>query len=239
MIIYPAIDLRGGNVVRLRQGDPGQQTTYSDDPLATAARWLDAGAQWLHVVNLDGALSEAGPNERIIEQLCKLPVSVQFGGGLRTAEDVAWAVNAGVARVVLGTAAVFNPVLVQSLLTKYGAERIAIALDARDGLVSIFDWQQKTEFTPAELGTDYARMGIKHALYTDVNRDGELSGANITATAALAKQTGLLVLASGGVSSLDEIRDLRKTELIAGAVIGKALYDGHLTLQDALAAAQR
>ncbi len=236
MIIYPAIDLRGGNVVRLRQGDPDQQTTYSDDPVATAARWIEAGAQWLHVVNLDGALSEAGPNERIIEQLCKLPVSVQFGGGLRTVDDVAWAVNAGVARVVLGTAAVFNPVLVQSLLTTYGAERIAIALDARDGLVSIFGWQQKTDFTPAELGTDYAQMGIKHALYTDVNRDGELSGANITATAALAKQTGLLVIASGGVSSVEEIRDLRKTELIAGAVIGKALYDGHFTLQDALAA---
>lgn len=237
MIIYPAIDLRGGKVVRLREGDPTRQTTYSDNPIDTARRWIDDGAQWIHMVNLDGAFAQANDNGTILEAVAKLGVPVQFGGGLRSADDIARALERGASRVVLGTVAIQQPEIVTQAVERHGAERICVGLDAKDGKIAIKGWQETADLTPVELGQQMAARGARHALYTDVSRDGGLSGANIDATVQLAAATGLQVIASGGVTTEDEIRELARRGA-AGAVIGMALYEGKLTLKAALKAAQ-
>ncbi len=237
MIVYPALDLRGGKVVRLQQGDPDRQTVYADDPLAVAQRWVDLGAGWLHIVNLDGTLGAANDNETVVRQLAGLGVLTQFGGGLRSVEDVARAFDLGVSRVVLGTLAVENPVVVGELIRQWGADRIAVALDARDGFVATHGWQRASLVTPADLGRVFASFGARHALYTDVSRDGELSGVNVTATADLATQTRLEVIASGGVGSLQDVIALHATGIVAGVVLGKALYENRIDLAAALRAA--
>lgn len=238
MIIYPALDLRGGKVVRLRQGDPQQQTVYSHDPIEVAQRWIEAGATWLHVVNLDGAFSEANDNEAILEALALTDVQVQFGGGLRTLEDVQRAFDKGARRVVLGTLAVEHPQHVAAMVARWGAEAIAVALDARDGRVVTHGWQQETGVSAIELGKWLAVEGLRHALYTDVSRDGELIGVNVEATSRLARETGLQVIASGGVTTLGEIIALRDAGNIAGVVIGTALYEGLIDLAEAIRLAQ-
>lgn len=235
--IYPAIDLRGGRVVRLREGDPKQQTVFNDDPAAQAQAWIDAGAAWLHVVNLDGAFAQANENERILSEIARLGVPVQFGGGMRTLADVERALNAGAARVVLGTVAVKQPEIVGEAVDQFGVEAVCIGLDSRDGVVTVSGWQEQTAITPTELGRQLAAMGARHALYTDVSRDGMLTGSNIDATVELADTTGLHVIASGGVTTISEIETLAARGA-AGAVIGMALYTGQLTLSDALAAAK-
>ncbi|MGF1506058.1 MAG: 1-(5-phosphoribosyl)-5-[(5-phosphoribosylamino)methylideneamino]imidazole-4-carboxamide isomerase [Anaerolineae bacterium] len=236
MIIYPAIDIRDGRVVRLFQGDPAQQTVHADDPAATAARWVEAGASWLHVVNLDGALGEANPITELLGEIAALGVPVQFGGGLRSAEHVEHALNAGAARVVIGTLAVRQPEAVAELIAAHGPDAIAVALDARDGRIATEGWQNTSEATPVELGGYFAQAGLVHALYTDISRDGALTGVNVQATVDIAEQTGLRVIASGGVASLQDIHALRQAG-VAGVVIGKSLYTGAFTLQQALAAA--
>jgi phosphoribosylformimino-5-aminoimidazole carboxamide ribotide isomerase len=238
MIIYPALDLRGGKVVRLRQGDPRQQTVYSDNPLEVAQRWIDAGATWLHVVNLDGALAEANDNEAILEALALTDVQVQFGGGLRTLEDVQRAFDRGAARVVLGTLAVEHPQHVAAMVARWGADAIAIALDARDGQVLTHGWQRETGVSAIELGKWFAVEGVRHAIYTDVSRDGELIGVNVEATSRLARETGLHIIASGGVTALGEIIALREAGNIAGVILGTALYEGLIDLAEAIRLAQ-
>lgn len=234
MIIYPAIDLRGGRVVRLVQGDPNRQTTYSDDPVSIARRWAESGAAWLHVISLDGTLGEAAPNLETLARLAQVGPKVQFGGGLRTLDDIQRAVDAGAVRAILGTAAIKNPELAGEAVARVGEEAVAIALDARGGLVATHGWKEASDWTPIELGSQMARMGVRHILYTDIDRDGGLTGVNIDATVALAEQTGLSVIASGGVASLDDIRALRASGKVAGVVIGQALYTGAFTLQEAL-----
>ena len=238
MIIYPALDLRGGAVVRLREGDPRQLVTFNSDPLAAARRWIDQGAAWLHVVNLDGAFSEANDNLRVLEQVARLGTPVQFGGGLRTREQMQRAIDSGASRIVLGTVALAEPPLVEEAVDLYGAGAVCVALDARDGRVTTHGWQQASDTTPAALGTAMAGVGVKHALFTDVSRDGLLGGVNLAATVQLARATGLQVIASGGVSVVEEIRELRASGLVAGAVIGMALYRGEISLREALAAAR-
>jgi phosphoribosylformimino-5-aminoimidazole carboxamide ribotide isomerase len=234
MIIYPAIDIRGGRVVRLKEGDPARQTVFGDDPLATARLWMEAGAAWIHMVNLDGAFSEANDNLRIVEAVARLGVRVQFGGGLRQMDDLARAFEAGVSRVVLGTAAVQQPVMVAQAVEQWGAERVCVGLDARDGRIATHGWQQVADLTPVELGRQMAALGVRHALYTDVSRDGGLQGVNVGGTVRLAQATGLQVIASGGVRALDDIRALAATGMVAGAIIGMALYEKRFTLQEAL-----
>lgn len=234
MIIYPAIDIRGGRVVRLKEGDPARQTVFGDDPLATARLWMEAGAAWIHMVNLDGAFSEANDNLRIVEAVARLGVQVQFGGGLRQMDDLARAFEAGVSRVVLGTAAVQQPVMVAQAVEQWGAERVCVGLDARDGRIATHGWQQVADLTPVELGRQMAALGVRHALYTDVSRDGGLQGVNVGGTVRLAQATGLQVIASGGVRALDDIRALAATGMVAGAIIGMALYEKRFTLQEAL-----
>jgi phosphoribosylformimino-5-aminoimidazole carboxamide ribotide isomerase len=237
MIIYPAIDLRGGRVVRLKEGDPERQTVFSDDPLATARDWIEQGATWIHMVNLDGAFAAANDNGDILEQVARLGVKAQFGGGLRSMADIERAIVQGAARVVLGTVAIQQPEVVSEAVTRWGADQICVALDARDGRITTHGWQQTADLTPAQVGEDMARRGVRHALYTDVSRDGGLQGVNVAATVALAQATGLGVIASGGVSSLEDIRRLAASQVVAGAVVGMALYEKRLTLAAALAAA--
>jgi phosphoribosylformimino-5-aminoimidazole carboxamide ribotide isomerase len=232
--LYPALDLRGGNVVRLRQGDPAQQTVYGDDPVSVAQHWIDFGAKWLHVVNLDGAFGAENANEAIVQRLAALGTPIQFGGGLRTSDDVRRAFDLGVRRVVLGTLVVENPDTLKELLATYGADAIAVALDAKDGRIVTRGWQQSVDITPIQLGKKLAALGARHALYTDVNRDGELVGVNVASTIALARETGLQVIASGGVMSLSDIRVLAESRVVAGAVLGKALYEGMIDLREAV-----
>jgi phosphoribosylformimino-5-aminoimidazole carboxamide ribotide isomerase len=237
MIVYPAIDLYEGRVVRLREGDPRQQTTFSEDPVETAQQWVDGGAEWLHLVNLDSALSVPNENALVMKDIAQLNVRVQYGGGLRTLEAIEKAFERGASRVVLGTVAVQQPEIVLQALELWGADAICVALDARNGKIATHGWLKMSEMTPIEFGKAMAAEGVRHALYTDVARDGVLTGVNVKGTALLAQETGLQVIASGGVASLDDIRRLRATGCVAGVIIGMALYEGRFTLQEALGAA--
>ncbi|MFN8497737.1 MAG: 1-(5-phosphoribosyl)-5-[(5-phosphoribosylamino)methylideneamino]imidazole-4-carboxamide isomerase [Anaerolineae bacterium] len=238
MIIYPAIDLRQGKAVRLRQGDPNQATVYDANPVKAAERWVEQGATWLHVVNLDGAFGVASPNFKVLERIADaVDAPIQFGGGLRNLEAVEDAFDAGVARVVLGTAAVANPDLLKLVLAKYGPESIVVGLDARDGKVATHGWQNVSDVPVLDLARRMARLGAALAVYTDIARDGMLQGVDAEGTAALAEGSGLSVIASGGVASLDDIRHLLTLadRGIEGVIIGQALYSGAISLPDALA----
>ncbi len=235
MIVYPAIDISGGKVVRLRQGDPSQMTTYGDDPVEVAGRWRDAGARWIHVVNIDGALAGAAFNLGLLSRIALLGLSIQFGGGLRSLDDARLALEAGAGRAVLGTLIAQNPALAGEAVTRFGAEAVAVALDAKDGKVATHGWRDLSLWSPVELGRELKTMGLKHALFTDVSRDGEMRGVNVATTAELARKTGLEVIASGGVASLADLAALKNSGApIAGVIIGKALYSGAFTLEEAL-----
>jgi phosphoribosylformimino-5-aminoimidazole carboxamide ribotide isomerase len=241
MRIYPAIDLRQGRCVRLRQGDAQAETVFAADPVDAALRWVDEGAEWLHLVNLDGALGEAGManREAVARILAAVNVPVQFGGGLRSLEDVSQMLNMGVTRAILGTVAVRQPEVVRQALATYGPERICVGIDARDGRVAIHGWVDTTEVEATALAQQMAADGVRHLVYTDVARDGMLSGVNVAATRALARQSGVPVIASGGVASLDDIRALKRHEAegIEGVIVGMALYRGAFSLADALGVA--
>ncbi len=239
--IYPAIDLRNGKVVRLQYGDPARQTTFSDDPLATAQQWINAGARWLHVVNLDGAFDESSAaNWQALEQLTKLNVPVQFGGGIRSFRDVAMALKRGVSRVILGTIAVEEPDIVEDAVRRFGPERIAVGIDARDGRVKTRGWQTDTAVSPIDLGFEMMALGIQTVIFTDISRDGVLTGVNAAASAALAQETGLNVIASGGVAGLQDVHNTYAyaNSGVTGLIIGRALYDKRIDLADAIAASQ-
>lgn len=239
MIIYPAIDLRGGKVVRLREGDPKRQTVFSDDPVATAQSWIDQGASWLHMVNLDGAFDSASKNLGILEQVAKLDVKVQYTGGLREMAALRQAWDTGASRIVIGTMAVREPESVAEAVAQFGAEAICVALDARDGKVVSHGWTESSAHSPAVLGARLYWLGARHALYTDVQRDGGMRGVNLAGTIALAQDTGLKVIASGGVSQVSEIQQLASSNMVAGVIIGMALYQKRFTLAKALDAAKR
>ena len=243
MEIFPAIDLRGGTVVRLRQGDPVAQTTYSDDPTATARRWAAQGARWLHVVNLDGAFSGDGGRGtgdgnlvalQGILQAVKVPV--QFGGGLRDLSSIARVLRLGVARVVLGTVAVQQPAIVRDAIAQFGAEKIVVGLDARDGMIATHGWQTQSAVRIGEVALRMRDLGVSRIVFTDIARDGMLQGVNVAATRQLAVESGLRVIASGGVASLDDVRQLKAVEAdgVAGVIIGQALYSGAVDLAEAL-----
>jgi len=200
MIIYPAIDLRHGRCVRLRQGDPNAETVFGEDPAAMACHWAEQGAEWLHVVNLDGALEATSatlPTADSIDDdyLASLPIN------LRCLYEIA--------QSVLGTVAVKNPTIVTDAIAKWGQERIVVGLDARDGQVAIHGWQESSGIDVIELGQQMKEQGVQTVLYTDIARDGMLSGVNVEATARLGNSTGLEVIASGGVASIDDIEQLK------------------------------
>ncbi|MBN2149711.1 MAG: 1-(5-phosphoribosyl)-5-[(5-phosphoribosylamino)methylideneamino]imidazole-4-carboxamide isomerase [Anaerolineales bacterium] len=239
--IYPAIDLRQGQVVRLVQGDPKRQTVYAQEGSQAALRWLQAGARWLHVVNLDGAFeNEAASlqNRRAVNSILPLAARfearVQLGGGLRTLQAVKDALSAGVSRVVLGTAAISDPQLVASALQRFGSECVAVALDARQGQALLRGWQSQSGLQVHELAQQLARQGLRILIYTDVECDGTGAGVNWPAAQQIAQASGMQVIASGGVNSLKDIQQVRQARL-AGVIIGSALYQGTLRLEEALA----
>ena len=227
---YPALDLRQGKIVRLAQGSPQQQTVFSDDPAATARRWIEAGARWLHVVNLDGAFGEDDSLNRqalqsILSEASASQVQVQFGGGLRTEQAIHLALGLGIQRVVLGTSAVENPDLLAAMLERWGPERIVAGVDARDGTVRVRGWATTTEFEPLALAKRLQETGVRWLVYTDISRDGMSHGLNLEKTRELAQGTFLKVIASGGVRSQADIDAAREAGL-AGVIVGKALYTG-------------
>ena len=237
-IIYPAIDLRGGQVVRLKEGDPQRQTAYSDDPAATAERWLDAGSGWLHVVNLDGAFDQADAANRsalqaILAVAQNRDAKVQFGGGMRSLEAVEQALALGVTRAVLGTLAVEQPDLLADAIRRWGDEAIGASLDARGGMVQVRGWKQATAVSAADAAARLREAGLRYLVFTDIARDGLQTGLNLDATVGLAQSSGLDVIASGGVSGAEDVRAARAAGL-AGAIIGRALYEGALRLEDVL-----
>jgi phosphoribosylformimino-5-aminoimidazole carboxamide ribotide isomerase len=246
MIVFPAIDLRHGRCVRLRQGRARDETVYSDDPVAVARYWVGQGAEWLHVVNLDGAFGE-GPTKsisslpinlrRLSEMRAAVPdTPIQFGGGLRSLVDLETALSLGATRTILGTAAVQDPELVADALERFGTERIVIGIDARDGKVATHGWLQTSTVTAAALGRAMFQQGVARAVYTNIARDGMLTGVDVEATAALAQDTGLQVIASGGVATLADVARLKQHAGagIEGVVIGQALYTGAVSLPEAI-----
>ena len=238
-IVFPAIDLRSGQVVRLQQGDPSRQTAYASDPAAVAERWLSAGATWLHVVNLDGAFDQPDTaNRRALSAVLKVAqshqASVQFGGGLRSLDAVEAALSLGVACAVLGTAVVEQPDLLREALDRWGSNRIAAGLDARDGLVRVRGWQQATPIPALQLAHDLRQTGLRRLIFTDIARDGLPGGLNLPATREIAQRTGLDVIASGGVRGGEDVLAARQAGL-AGVIVGRALYEGSLQLAEILA----
>jgi phosphoribosylformimino-5-aminoimidazole carboxamide ribotide isomerase len=232
--VYPAIDLRRGRVVRLMQGDPGRETKYVDDPLHAARRWQDAGAGWLHVVNLDGAFDERGSQNLVaLEQILTTGLRVQFGGGLRDPKRIRQVLDLGVSRAVIGTAAVEDPALVEMGLKIFGPERIAVGIDARGGRVRTHGWSLATSMPVLALARQSATLGVRWIIFTDVARDGMGTGLNLDTTVELAQETGLNVIASGGVASLEDVRRTYEAGL-GGVIVGRALYEGQIALEDAL-----
>jgi phosphoribosylformimino-5-aminoimidazole carboxamide ribotide isomerase len=234
MIIYPAIDLRHGQVVRLKHGDPRQQTTYSDDPVETARRWAEAGASWIHVVNLDGAFGDeagAAVNRSLLQSLTAVGPRIQFGGGLRSIADIAAALSRGAARVVVGTLALEQPEVLREAVERFGSERVAVGLDAQGGRVKTRGWQSDGGSAVIAIGRQIRSAGVNLVVHTDIGRDGDLSGVNRAASIELARETGLQVIASGGVNSIEDVLRLKDTAGIAGVIIGRALYTGAIDLK--------
>lgn len=239
MIIYPAIDLRGGRCVRLRQGRADDETVYSDDPALMARYWVSQGASWLHMVDLDAAMGRPSANQTAVADITRSDgVPVQFGGGIRSLEAIEAAFALGVRRVVIGTAAIRNPDLVRQAVARYGADAVAVGIDSRAGMVAVHGWQETTETTSLALALQMRTMGVTRIICTDVSRDGMLEGPNLDALRQMAEKSGMIVIASGGVSSLADIRALAAIPGIEGAIVGQALYTGAFTLPDALAVAR-
>jgi len=237
MLVFPAVDLREGRVVRLTQGDYNRMTVYGDDPVQTAQGFIASGATCLHVVDLDGAKDGSPKNRAVIAALAKLPLFTQVGGGMRTEKAVAETLALGVDRVILGTVAVEDFALTERLAKKYG-DKLAVGVDVRNGFVAVRGWKQLTPVDGYAFCRKLANAGISTVIYTDIGRDGLLAGANLDAYEQLQAIRGLNVVASGGVSAVEELAALRELGLY-GAIVGKALYAGKITLEQALAAAGR
>jgi phosphoribosylformimino-5-aminoimidazole carboxamide ribotide isomerase len=238
--IYPAIDMRGGKCVRLLQGDYNKETVYGDSPVEMAALFAEQGAEWIHMVDLDGAKEGKRINDRFVVEVAKqLPVKVQIGGGIRTEDDIVYYLENGVARVILGSAAIANPSFVKDMLRKYG-ERIAIGIDAKDGFVATEGWLNTSNVKATDLGKELAEAGAQTFIFTDIATDGMLSGPNIQAAVEMARATGKHVIASGGVSSLEDLASLQKYagDGVVGAIVGKALYTKQFTVAEALKVVQ-
>ena len=234
MILYPAIDLKDGQAVRLVHGDMDQTTVFNDDPAAQAKEFVAAGCQWLHLVDLNGAFAGEPVNAAPVEAILKAcPVPAQLGGGIRDLKTIERWVDKGLARVILGTVAVENPDLVREAAKEFPG-KVAVGLDARNGYVATRGWAEETDIQVTDLAKSFEDAGISAIIYTDILRDGAMKGPNIAATEALARAVNIPVIASGGVSSLDDLRALKQTGVISGAISGRALYDGAIDLKDAL-----
>ncbi|WP_336987171.1 1-(5-phosphoribosyl)-5-[(5-phosphoribosylamino)methylideneamino]imidazole-4-carboxamide isomerase [Altererythrobacter aquiaggeris] len=241
MIVFPAIDLKAGQVVRLAEGDMNRATVYGDDPAAQALLFAEAGAEHLHVVDLDGSFAGSAQNREAVEAIvAAFPGHVQLGGGIRTRADVEGWFDAGVSRIVIGTAALKDPRFVKDVAREFEGG-IVVAVDARDGMVATDGWAEVSDVRIEDMARRFEDAGVASLLFTDIGRDGMLKGCNIDATVELARQTSLPVIASGGVKGLDDIHllSVHAVEGIEGVITGRALYDGRLDLAAALAMAAR
>jgi phosphoribosylformimino-5-aminoimidazole carboxamide ribotide isomerase len=237
VIIYPAVDIRGGRVVRLLQGRADQETVYHDSPEFCARQWLEAGAEWVHVVDLDGAFNGQPANLHLAEAIVSTGLKVQWGGGMRSLANVEAALSLGISRVVIGTKAVTDEAFLQELVQKFG-DRIAVGIDAKDGRVATDGWVDVSEMTAFDLAEKVAAMGVKTLIYTDISRDGMLVGPNFEAQQQMLACTGMDLIASGGVASDADIVTFRKMHQeysrLNGVIVGKALYDGRVHLKQLL-----
>ena len=235
LTIYPAIDMRGGKCVRLLQGDYDKETVYGDSPFDVASQFAADGAEWIHMVDLDGAKDGKRVNDRfVIEAATKLPnVNVQIGGGIRTEADIVHYLDNKVDRVIIGSIAVSNPKFAIEMIKKYSS-KIAIGIDAKNGFVATHGWLETSEVKAIELGKRFADAGAETFIFTDIATDGMLSGPNINAVTEMAEVTGKNVIASGGVGSLKDLKALAATQTINGAIVGKALYEKRFSLKEAL-----
>ena len=241
MIIFPAIDLKGGQVVRLAEGDMDRATIYGDDPAAQAVLFAQSGAEFLHVVDLDGSFAGRAENRSAVEAILEaFPGHVQLGGGIRNAEAVEGWFDLGVSRIVMGTAALKDPQFVRDMAKEYPGG-IVVAVDARDGMVATEGWAEVSDVAIIDMARRFEDAGVASLLFTDIGRDGMLTGCNIEATVDLARRTDLPVIASGGVKGLDDIHvlSLHAHEGIEGVITGRALYDGRLDLAAAIAMGNR
>jgi len=239
LIVFPAIDLKGGQVVRLAEGDMDRATVYGDDPAAQAGLFAKAGADHLHVVDLDGAFAGRAVNADAVQGIVSaFPGKIQLGGGIRDRAAIERWINLGVTRIVIGTAALENPALVREAARDFPS-RIVVAVDARDGMVATKGWADVSDVSVVELASRFEDAGVAALLFTDVGRDGLLKGCNVEATVALARATSIPVIASGGVKDIDDIHALagHARDGIEGVITGRALYDGRLDLSEALAVA--
>lgn len=236
--IYPAIDMRGGKCVRLYKGDYAQETVYADSPFEMAKAFSDAGATFVHMVDLDGAKDGERVHAKDVIRVAKeLPLKVQIGGGIRTEDDVRFYLENGVDRVIIGSLAIRERELVASFIEKFGAERIVIGLDAKDGMVATHGWLETSDQKATDVGRYFAERGAKYFIFTDIATDGTLQGPNIAANEQLASATGAEIIVSGGMSSLEDIQAVKtasEQSTIGGVIIGKALYTGRFTLEEAL-----
>ena len=235
MILYPAIDLKDGVCVRLQRGEMDRATVFNDDPGAQAKQFADAGCAWIHVVDLNGAFEGKPVNAAAVEAiLANVDIPVQLGGGIRSLDIAADWLARGVRRIVLGTAAVKDPAMVVEACRRW-PDRVAVGIDARGGFVAVEGWAEQSTLSASELAKRFEDAGVAAIVYTDIDRDGMMKGVNVEATAALAAETAIPVIASGGIASLDDLRALRARGNIAGAISGRALYDGRLDIGASLA----
>jgi len=235
-LVYPAIDLKGGKVVRLHQGRADAVTVYSDDPVAVARRFEEEGARFLHVVDLDGAFEGEPRNWTCVEKILKVvQIPIQLGGGLRTRAQIEAAMKMGVTRVVLGTKACESPAFVQQLAVDFGVH-VAVGIDARDGFVAVKGWVESTKLSAVDFAGQIDALGVKHIIFTDITTDGTLTGPNYNAVRNVCEAVRCFVIASGGVSSVEDVRRLQlmadKQPSLTGVIIGKALYDGRVKLAE-------
>ena len=239
MIIFPAIDLSEGQVVRLHRGEMAQKTIYSDDPYDQAQQWIAQGGRYLHVVDLDGSFEGTPRNLGAVAMICQAGVPVQVGGGVRDRDTVEAYLDAGVARVIIGTAAVRDRAFCEAALERFG-DRIAIDIGARDGQVAVQGWSEKTSLDALEFAKSVEALGACRLVFTDVNSDGALEGPNLPAQERMARAVDIPVIASGGVTTADDVRKLAALEVfgIEGVIIGRALYEGTCTIADALQACE-
>ena len=234
MLLIPAIDLKNGYCVRLLQGESDKETVYSNDPAAMAVKFEEAGAKKLHLVDLDGAFHGVGTNIPSIHSILKnVSIPVQIGGGLRTEEDIDTMIDLGVSAVIVGTMAVKNPDLLEKLLNKYADEQIILGIDSRNRKVAIEGWNEGTEIQDVKFALRWKKYGIKRVVFTDISRDGMLSGPNLAALREMAQHTGLKIVASGGISSMEDLEQLKTLEPngVDQAISGKAIYEGKIDLK--------
>ena len=233
MKLYPAIDIKNGQCVRLQQGLFDATTVYSNEPFEVAKQFEAVGAKFLHIVDLDGALQGMGANDEALAQIIKnVTIPLEIGGGIRTMQDIEHRLNMGVTRVILGTKAVESPEFVKEAIATFGADKIVIGIDAKDGMVAIKGWETISNVDAVTLALSMKDLGVKTIIYTDISKDGMLCGPNFVQTAKMVEATGLDIIASGGVSSMQDLEQLEKIG-VEGAILGKAIYEKRVDLKEA------